>query len=70
MQFLIDFANEDREFQAILGRASEYAVVQGVVLDIDRLWLHLWATQGRQNGDRLRRLLRYYPNSTCSDTEA
>lgn len=62
MQFLIDFANEDREFQAILGRASEYAVVQGVVLDIDRLWLHLWATQGRQNGDRLRRLLRYYPD--------
>ncbi|KTT72249.1 hypothetical protein [Sphingomonas endophytica] len=62
MQFLIDFAEEDPEFQAILARASNYAVVQGVVIDIDRLWLHLWATQGRRSGDRLRRLLRYYPD--------
>jgi len=60
MQFLIDFAAEDREFQTILARTSDYAIVQGVVLDVDRLWLHLWATQGRRNGDRLRRLLRYY----------
>jgi hypothetical protein len=70
MQFLIDFANEDREFQVILARSSEYAVVQGVVLDIDRLWLHLWATQGRQNGDRLRRLLQYYPDFSPFGLEA
>jgi hypothetical protein len=53
MQFLIDFAERDEEFQEILGRATEYDTVQGMVLDIDRLWLQAWHLRERWGDDRL-----------------
>lgn len=55
MQFLIDFAAEDREFQEILRRASEFDTVQGVVLDVDRYWLGLWLLRERWGEERLDR---------------
>ena len=53
MQFLIDFATSDEEFQQILGRATEYDTVQGVVLDIDRFWLRAWQLRERWGDDRV-----------------
>jgi len=53
MQFLIDFAAEDREFQEIVGRATEFDTVQGVVLDVDRFWLGLWLLRERWGEERL-----------------
>ncbi len=53
MQFLIDFAASDEEFQDILRRATEYDTVQGVVLDIDRFWLWTWQLRERWGDKRL-----------------
>jgi hypothetical protein len=55
MQFLIDFAAEDSEFQAIVRRASEFDTVQGVVLEVDRFWLSLWRLRERWGEDRMER---------------
>jgi hypothetical protein len=51
VQFLIDFAAENQEFQNILERTASYQTVQGVVLDIDRSWLRAWQMRLRW-GDR------------------
>lgn len=42
MQFLIDFAAENREFSNLIERSLQFPAVQGVVLDIDRFWLRAW----------------------------
>lgn len=56
MQFLIDFAANDGDFERILRHAGNYGTVQGVVLDIDRLWLHLWTLKDRWGEDYLKRV--------------
>jgi hypothetical protein len=55
VQFLIEFAQEDGEFNRILRSASQYPMVQGVVLDLDRFWLLAWQAQQRL-GDAASRL--------------
>ncbi len=63
MQFLIDFAAEDKPFQELVARASEFRTVQGVVLDIDRTWLRAWLRSqgwaGRQAGAPMDSWLRW-----------
>jgi hypothetical protein len=60
VQFLINFANENQEFQDILKRSSSYDTVQGLVLDLDRYWLLTWQMRQRSGGatpDRISRLI-------------
>jgi hypothetical protein len=50
MQFLIEFAAENREFLRLLERSLEFPTVQGVVLEIDRFWLGTWIERELPNG--------------------
>lgn len=51
MQFLIDFATEDRDFLGLVERTLQFPTVQGVVLDVDRFWLRAWIEHQSGNPD-------------------
>ena len=58
MQFMIDFVAEDLEFREILRRAGGFGLVQGVVLDIDPLWLRAWQIAQSAGNEYLAELAR------------
>jgi hypothetical protein len=55
MQFLIDFAGDDKDFQNLVARATDYPTVQGVTLDVDRVWMRAWTLAQRWGDERANR---------------
>jgi hypothetical protein len=55
MQYLINLAAENEDIRRISDFAAEFSAVQGIVLDVDRLWLESWAIAQLMGEEFLRR---------------
>lgn len=60
MDYLIRFVERNEQVRSAINRATEYSSVQGVVLEIDPIWLKLWRLKETFGEDVVQRISRLY----------